>query len=296
MNTKYNYEDLLHSLPDYISNKLSNQDLKNAIETKINSDPDFKAEFLNLSETMDLFEPDFSESPSDAYFNNLSVRINEKINSETKHVSIFEKFGISLKFAFPVIAALLIITTAVIYFSNNANDNISNKENTITSEKTFEENNIVKSEENKTSDNNTELSGINNDQTNKDGQKIIQNDTPEKIAKTNIQINNRSVVEQSENPDNDATEDKSVFSKDIEPGTESLKAFANESLALADNSDIIEDNSDITEDSDNSDNNLTEQDVDVLISGDSDEDFLEEDIFDMTPEERNEIVEFLKQS
>ncbi|MEZ4692331.1 MAG: hypothetical protein R3A12_20095 [Ignavibacteria bacterium] len=87
-------------------------------------------EYLNLSETLNLFESYNMESPSDAYFNNLSVRINESIHKETQTVPFLKRFGISLKFALSAFV-LFVISSAVFYFYNSETD-----KNLITSDQT----------------------------------------------------------------------------------------------------------------------------------------------------------------
>lgn len=290
MNTKYNIEELLHNLPDYISDNLSDPDLKEAIELKISSDPDFKMEFTRLKETLNFLQTESFELPSDTYFNNLSVRINEAINKETPALTFFERIGISMKIALPVFAVFLIITFLIIY---NASFNENSDKSKITDAKT-EETGITESGKDKTSDKKSDQSAAENDLKIHNGSELKENKTIDKIPDPVRQIKNGSPIHNAEKSDKFSATEESVNLNYDETFTNSIKD--NDNLMLSDNSNTKENISDNDENNDNPESILTEQEDDILILSDTDDEFLEEDIFELTPEEQKEIVEFLKKS
>jgi hypothetical protein len=291
MNTKYNNEELLHSLPDYISNKLSDPVLRKVIETRISTDADFQSEYFSLSETLDMFNPEFSETPSEAYFNNLSVRINEKLSREAQPVSFFEKLGIKLKFALPALAVILIIVTVSVYMNSAVDNGIEN----ITAEK-------IGSESNNGSEKNTPDEKISEENIAKDENPSKEN---QDITDSKMILGKPENGSVSKNHPNDKTtevsngisnNENSVIPRDMDTGSGTVKAFAFDDLAFSDNSDSGNDKADNSEQNDNSELSESEQEDFMLLSGDTDDEFLEEDIFELTPEEQLEIVDYLKQS
>ncbi|HMQ68810.1 MAG TPA: hypothetical protein PKA90_09575 [Ignavibacteria bacterium] len=313
MNTNHKYisEDLLHSLPDYISKNITDTELINAIESAISTDPDFKTEYLNLSETLNMIGSYKIESPSEAYFNNLSVRINQSIHKETRTVPFLERFGVSLKFALSALVVLFFITTAVYYFynsksGNNLNTSDQNKVNTFEKDGKDEKDINDKQEIRQSGKDNQLLSGPDlTNATDLETAKYIDGKKDSELLE-NKNFNDKKTGRisqynsgfQNTEPANSLNEDKSVFPKEDELTSVPFKATVFDELAFAYNSDENDNNSDFTDNSDNTESaeTLLEQTDDILISGESDDDFLEEDLFELTPEEQKEIVIYLKQS
>lgn len=292
MNTKYNNEELLHSLPDYISDNLIDPGLKEAIELKINSDPDFKMEFSGLKETLNLLQTESFELPSDTYFNNLSVRINEAIGKDTPALTFFERIGISLKIALPALAVFLIITTLIIY---NTSFNENSDKGKISDTKTDLTGN-TESGKNISSDKNSDLSAAENDLTEQNVSELKESKTIYKNLNPVRHFKNGSLSQNTEGFDKFSIKEETGLLKNKEKITDSLKTNSNENLLLSDNSNDKVNISDNKKQNDNSENTESEQEDEILISGDTDDDFLEEDIFELTPEEQKEIVEYLKKS
>lgn len=120
MSTKYNNEDLLYSLPDYITGKLSDEDLKNKIANEIEINTGFREEYELLKETYSSIKNlEFSEPPAH-YFTNLVPLINQRIESESKF-SFAHIFRITnlLKYALPAVSVVLLIV--VFTFTNKSN-------------------------------------------------------------------------------------------------------------------------------------------------------------------------------
>lgn len=112
MNTdnKYTDEELLHSLVDFADGKELEDGLKREIEKRIAIDESFRSQYDEIRKTLNfLSEAKFSEPP-EHYFNNLPVRINERLYAPATG-SFWERLAPVWKIlipAIPVIAALLI--------------------------------------------------------------------------------------------------------------------------------------------------------------------------------------------
>ncbi|MFA7360640.1 MAG: hypothetical protein WC139_06345 [Candidatus Kapaibacterium sp.] len=117
-NSNSNYEELLYNLPDYVAGKITDENLLLRIQSELNSNPEFKAEYDLLSETYSAVKDmKFSEPPVH-YFTNLVPKINEKINKqkESKGIAGFFRLSNLVKYALPAVSVVLLIF--VITFSN----------------------------------------------------------------------------------------------------------------------------------------------------------------------------------
>lgn len=117
-NSNSNYEELLYNLPDYVAGKITDENLLLRIQSEINSNPEFKAEYDLLSETYsDVKDMKFSEPPVH-YFTNLVPKINEKIikQKESKGIAGFFRLSNLVKYALPAVSVVLLIF--IITFSN----------------------------------------------------------------------------------------------------------------------------------------------------------------------------------
>lgn len=121
MKAKYSKEDLIHSLPDYASDNIEDSELIKEIERVINTDNEVKNEFIEISNTMNFLNSADLEHPGENYFNNLSVKINERINENTNPVSILDRLGLLWKILIPVFSILLI---SFLFLINKNNDKV----------------------------------------------------------------------------------------------------------------------------------------------------------------------------
>lgn len=120
MKAKYSKEDLIHSLPDYVSDNIEDNELVKEIERVINSDNEVKNEFIEISNTMNFLNSAELEHPGENYFNNLSVKINERIHENANRGSIHDRLGLLWKILIPALSILLI---SFLFLSNRNTDN-----------------------------------------------------------------------------------------------------------------------------------------------------------------------------
>lgn len=189
MNKNINKEDLIYSLPDYITDKLNDEGIKFRIEEEIRNNNVFRQEYELLKETYSsLKNLEFSEPPAH-YFNNLIPRLNQRIENEDKF-SFAHLFRLAnlFKYALPAVTVVFIIV--IITFTNKSNKDENmfvQSDNTITKimkepadtimaiktetgDSAVEENNAVNSNDINNAVNNKQISKVNyTNQTNKTG-------------------------------------------------------------------------------------------------------------------------------
>lgn len=259
MKANLNKEDLVHSLPDYISGRIDDQNLLREIESEIINNPEFKIELDELKSTMNFLNSAELESPDEIYFNNLPVKINERLLQEG---SYWHKLGAFWKILIPAISVLII---AVILY------NVSTNEPVIVAT-TENENNITVTAENKDAVAKNEIQTKQNNLTQVDQNAKDKNELGAENKKVYISKN----LNRKKNP---ALTQKDIKQNEpyayIPPGIE--KASAN---MIANNYETAEiENPDIQED--------------VLYSEDSDDYNIEEEFQELTPEQQKEILEDL---
>ncbi len=134
MNIKNNNEDLLYSLPDFITGKLADEGIKLKISEEINGNADFRKEYELMKETYaSIKDLKFSEPPVH-YFNNLIPLLNERIESRNKF-GFADMFRISnlLKYTLPAVTVICLIVVITFTNKNNKDENMFvQTDNTIT--------------------------------------------------------------------------------------------------------------------------------------------------------------------
>lgn len=276
MNKQFSKEELYHSLPDFISGKLSDPGLERLIRNEIEINPEFKDEYVDLCDTFNFLESARLESPSEIYFNNLSVKINNLIDQEKQPASFLEKLAGIRKILIP--SGLAVIAAFIILFSFLNSDKDMNRGSK-------EE---IRSE--------TEISNNYNNNNNND-----INTEKEITAKDTSDGNNYN----SESGKN--KKDEVTLSKNVVRSNSSVRKI--QSPNTGSESTFIQDNESILKEShlnlgliainiqniENSD--ISEQEEDNLFIKETDEDNLyEDDIMKLTPEEEKEILENLYNS
>lgn len=122
METNKNNEDLLYSLPDYITGKLNDEGIIHSIEEEISRNANFKEEYELMKETYSSIKDlEFSEPPAH-YFTNLVPRINQRI--ENKSTFSFEhmfRLANLFKYALPAVSVIVLIF--IFTFSNKSSKN-----------------------------------------------------------------------------------------------------------------------------------------------------------------------------
>ncbi len=263
MKAKYNQEYLLHSLPDYINNKIDDNELISEIERELQINPDFKNEYTEISNTLSFLESAELESPNENYFNNLSVNINKRLNPEEITESIGYRFGLIGKLLLTFIPIILI--AFFIYKSAGVNSpEISISQNKLENsvpvekdqpEKITGENNLNKAEEPKV---------VKDELTNKHKtQKIHEKKRTNEVLNLYIEKNSEDIILTPE-----------VVESAEDEEDEMLTNF------MADNSPDSPD---------------TEPEEEILFPRD-DGDNYEEELLDFTPDEQKEILENLNNS
>ncbi|MFA5011009.1 MAG: hypothetical protein WC644_03550 [Ignavibacteria bacterium] len=116
-----NNEELLFHLPDYVTGKITDDNLLLRIQSEINSNPEFKKEYESFTETYSTIKDLKFSSPPDHYFTNMVPKINEKIanQKESMGISGFFKLSYLYKYALPAVSVILLIV--IITFSNKNN-------------------------------------------------------------------------------------------------------------------------------------------------------------------------------
>lgn len=76
------FDELLYSLPDYITGELNDDNVKEQIEAKLLTDSYFREEHDSLKSTMNFIRETELESPSEVYFANLQANILSKVHKE----------------------------------------------------------------------------------------------------------------------------------------------------------------------------------------------------------------------
>jgi len=262
--SKQNDKELLyHSLPDYILSKISDQDLISEIKMEIENNPEFKNEYDEMLGAFKFLDSARLDSPDEVYFNNLSVKINDRIYKQNIPFNLFEWLGLKWKTLIPV--SLVIIAAFVIFnlfirekeesaqkesiVLYNSNENIENKD------KEYKTDSISQ----KTSISDPEIFTKN---------------------KSDIAINESVTFKNSSkrkhNSNNDLNRTSEVNDNQL------LKVNKIDLGLLAYNIDGL----------DNQENELDTEE-DILFFKDSDEDESDEEILELTPEEEKEILEHL---
>ena len=262
MNKQYDKEFLYHNLPDYILSKISDQDLISEIKSEIEINPEFKNEYDEMLGAFKFLDSARLDSPDEIYFNNLSVKINDRIFKEKIPFNIFDwpvmKWKTLIPLSLFIIAAFLIFNLFI-----RENEQSSQNESAV----------LYKSNEN-TENKGKEYKIDSISQGNKSDPEIF------KKNKSNIS-NNESVTFKSSskrkyNSYNDLNRASEVNDNQL------LKVNKIDLGLLAYNIDGLE----------NQENELYPEE-DILFFKDSDEDESDEEILELTPEEEKEILEHL---
>ncbi|MFZ1322940.1 MAG: hypothetical protein WAT71_15390 [Ignavibacteria bacterium] len=119
--TIYTKEELLESLPDFASGNISDNVLSESLINMIETNSEFKEEFESIKMSLLFLSQTEIESPDSAYFNNLPVRINERVEkefSENKISVMTENFSRLWKFIIPALTVILVI----LYFTFRQSD------------------------------------------------------------------------------------------------------------------------------------------------------------------------------
>ncbi|MBX7045698.1 MAG: hypothetical protein K1X86_07650 [Ignavibacteria bacterium] len=197
-----NFDELLYSLPDYISGELHDEHVKKQIEEKLLSDSSFRKEYDSLKAAMNFIQETELEPPSEVYFANLQANILSKVHkNESRSEQNF--FARLLGWWKIVVPALTVCVVIVIYTRNMNTPELPLKEDKIS--QINSEKNVVSNQDTSAKDSNTNESVSPADNTSKDNtdesiskQKRTDTFTPVKTITADTETN-------SVNDDTDAT-------------------------------------------------------------------------------------------
>lgn len=263
---KYSKEELLHSLPDYAAGDINDSELLAKIEAEIKLDPGFRNEYEEIKETMHQLSSEDLTGPGDAYFNNLSVRINERIAREQK-VTVKEKISSLWKILIP---ALSIIIIAAVLYTYYTRDEIQPQ---LTETNANNENRVENKIEEKAADQiqNDQVTGIITEE-NTSNDRTMVNDRKNYLYTRTTNDNRTEVTGRTINIDQLTALQSIVLNQ-----TKNIERPYN---AIAENSDV--------------DNSSQDSDDDLLLLNDDYQD-IEDEIMQMTPQQQKEILENLNQ-
>jgi len=107
MSNKFNKEELLENLPDFIEGKIEDGILKEAIIQEISENQKFKEEYDSLAEAIGHVKNYKLSEPPVNYFNNLLPDLNKRIYKDEKKFSFSRSISLLWKIAIPAAAIFL---------------------------------------------------------------------------------------------------------------------------------------------------------------------------------------------
>lgn len=299
---KYSFEDLKFSLPDYINNRIEDKELKEALDKELLTNFDLQNELEEIQNTLNFLGAAEFSNPGENYFNNLSVKINEKIDITLNKESWWEKLSLAWKILIPAVpAAILIVILLSNYPGSESQKNEIAKENSSEISKPGDnsETNMEKVEK----FDKTESLSENNKKN------LISDDKTEFIQKLKKTTENKKIDSNYENDlRSDNVSDSDIFLKitnnltdntGIIQTDEKTKNFEVESSDILNNdlfAGIIDfDNEEEADEESETDSEI--EDIDLLYQNDiNDSKSIENEIQKLSPEEQEEILNSLKNS
>lgn len=115
-----NFNELLYSLPDYITGELNDDDIKEKIEARLLTDSSFREEYDSLKSTMNFLTQSELESPSEVYFANLQANILSRVHA--KKEKRVESLLVKLAGYWKVFVPALTVCVVLVIYSRNIND------------------------------------------------------------------------------------------------------------------------------------------------------------------------------
>ncbi|HRA99342.1 MAG TPA: hypothetical protein PK294_02790 [Ignavibacteria bacterium] len=285
--TIYTKEELLESLPDFASGNISDNVLSESLTNMIESDSEFKEEFESVKMSLLFLDQSETENPDPAYFNNLSVRINQRIDkelSENKSSEFIENFSRLWKFIIPALTVIIVI----LYFTLRQSDSeimvTESAKDKITNDK--EQKNINPENKNEPV---TSQDNLLNTQQEKNSVKQIDNSKNTTFHKYDIK---------SVKPDSEKNYDQLVTdtqkSNDGIFYEDNVEEELNNEFFISGLVDFID--SDIESESNESIDIFENSDLEIINSESSEDQNLQNEFRELTPSEQQEILNILKKT
>ncbi|MBS1517322.1 MAG: hypothetical protein JSS91_04475 [Bacteroidetes bacterium] len=117
-------QEILENLPDFAAGNISDRDISDSVMKALESDPELKREYEEILISMNFLEKSELSEPPVNYFNNLSVRINERIGENTPYErspSFIPGLNKFFRILIPSLAVLLI----ALYFIFRQNEPVN---------------------------------------------------------------------------------------------------------------------------------------------------------------------------
>lgn len=260
--SEFKPEDLIINLPDYVMNRIDNEEITKAIESELKKNTEFREEYISLKNTLGFLNNAELPVPDDIYFASLSAGINQRIENESQspeRLSAGELFKKYLKILVPVFSIVVIAFIIYLYLINgNEKETIVTGNKIETPQKTLSDN---------TSRNNNQIPEVSQNKVLTDSVKSGKLELKRKSSKRNLALVEETV---KENPDTLLTDQTDEFKNEI---------FA----------DIFSEEEEINEESENYEIEILN--LDYPAESDPEEEFEE-----FTPEEQQEIINGLIKS
>jgi hypothetical protein len=110
MKTNYKSDDeLIFSLPDYITGRDLEKNIREQIEERLKVDNLFYAEYIKIMDTYEYMKGVETDKAPDNYFSSLLPKINERIESNRMQKSLWHYIIGSWKIAVPALTVILLI-------------------------------------------------------------------------------------------------------------------------------------------------------------------------------------------
>jgi len=287
----YSREDLMQSIPDLINGEISDIGLSNAVRNLIETDNDFKNEYDEINKTLSFFTKAEFPEPPDNFFNNLPVRINERIKPNiplTENSGVFQYFPKVWKIIIPALTVIL-IAAFFLFRQENTDPVLTKSENTSPVQ---ERNNSTNSgSENQIEKKDNFFTGSDKSLTDPGITEKETNSNTELNQKTkNTNIRKHEVI--SDQKSNNLISDNTTFEN--ENKSEDVSVYENNDTDIAgtDFADIF----DIDESNEIEDTGEIEiEESELLNSGESDVN-LQNEFRELSPSDQQEILNVLKET
>lgn len=283
--TIYTKEELLESLPDFVSGNISDNVISESLIKLIETDSEFKEEFESVKMSLLFLDQSENEIPEPAYFNNLSVRINQRIDkelTENKSSVMFENFSRLWKYIIPALTLILVI----LYFTFRHNDTekimTESGNDKITNEKVLK---------NVSPENNNE-SDFSQDKLSESKEGI----SPDKVNDHTKNTSSHKSDIKSVNPDSEKIYNQQVADINKSNGGSSYEdeEVLNNEFFISGLVDLID--SDKESESNESIDLFESSDLEIINSDSAEDQNLQNEFRELTPSDQQEILNILKKT
>ena len=125
-NNSDNSDELMYSLPDYITGELKDKSTISQIESRMKSDTSFRNEYDSLTSTLNFMKETELEKPSEIYFANLQANILSAVHKDTERdsESFSENILAKLLGYWKVLVPAVTVCLVIVIYSNMDTNNL----------------------------------------------------------------------------------------------------------------------------------------------------------------------------